>query len=122
LNNTLFTWRKKIQWEVHRNENNKYIITQPGFNSKLPGIGPVLMGWSLSSPSADYHGGKILFGVGYAELEIEPVGSSDHYFSIRVPDPSDTGVPHQVEFFIAERDHDVRASSFPVLFQLLTCF
>lgn len=80
------------------------------------------MGWSLSSPSADYHGGKILFGVGYAELEIEPVGSSDHYFSIRVPDPSDTGVPHQVEFFIAERDHDVRASSFPVLFQLLTCF
>jgi len=71
------------------------------------------MGWSLSSPAPDYQGGKILFGVGYAELEIEPVGSSDHYFSIRVPGPSDTGLPHQVEFFIAERDHDVRASSFP---------
>ncbi|KAL9710901.1 hypothetical protein Ac2012v2_005441 [Leucoagaricus gongylophorus] len=94
-------------WEVHRNENNKYIITQPGFNSKLPGIGPVLMGWSLSSPSADHQGGRILFGVGYVELEIEPVGSSDNYFSIRVPDPNVTHAPDQVEFFIAECDHDL---------------
>jgi len=78
------------------------------------------MGWSLSSPSADYQGGKILFGVGYAELEIEPVGSSGRYFSIRVPDPSDTVVPNQVEFFIAERDHDVRESYFSVLFRHLT--
>lgn len=94
-------------WEVHHNENNKYIITQPGFNSKLPGIGPVLMGWSLSSPSADHQGGRILFGVGYVELEIEPVGSSDNYFSIRVPDPNVTHAPDQVEFFIAECDHDL---------------
>ena len=110
------TLRKKSQWEVHRNENNKYIITQPGFNSKLPGIGPVLMGWSLSSPSADHQGGRILFGVSYVELEIEPVGSSDNYFSIRVPDPNVTHAPDQVEFFIAECDHDVRASSSSMLF------
>lgn len=101
-------------WEVHRNQNGKYIITQPGFQSKLAGIGPVLMGWSLSNPSESFPGGKILFKVNYAELEIEPVGSGDNLmYSLKVPNPEGThGAGLNIDFFIAERDHDVVSQAY----------
>ncbi|KXN84615.1 hypothetical protein AN958_12296 [Leucoagaricus sp. SymC.cos] len=94
-------------WEVHRNENGKYIITQPGFKTKFAGIGPVLFGWSLSNPSEKFPGGNILFKVNYAEFEIEQVGSGDHLmYSIKVPNPEGPHSPTlNSEFFVAERDH-----------------
>jgi hypothetical protein len=67
-----------LQWQVTRNDNGKYIITQPGFQTKFAGIGPVLMGWSLSNSSSKFPGGAILFKVDYAELELEPEGQGEN--------------------------------------------
>ncbi|KAF9451429.1 hypothetical protein P691DRAFT_807783 [Macrolepiota fuliginosa MF-IS2] len=102
-------------WEV-RLQNGKYIITQPGFSTKLPfmGPGPVLAGWGLAEPSDKFPGGPILFKVGYQEFDIQPVGEGDSLmYSIKVPNPQGIHSPGlNAEFYVTEDKHILQSQAF----------